>query len=295
MHPQCDICGGLPEAIVQLTPKYSLVRCRVCRLIYTSPMPSDCELADYYTSFHSPDIEQETFTHGAAREPLHRDACSEIRSRVPLGRKHLDIGAGMGFFVKFMAAAGYESSGLEPSVRGVEFARETLGVNVVSEELDTYAPGTQKFDVVTMLDVLEHMTRPKDALQKVKSLLAANGLFVCTVPNAAFALFWITLGQRIGLDLRPESPTIKSISVGALGVPYHLHFFTPTTLRFVLEHQGLQVEVLRTPAVVKSSRRIRTLAKYFVRFGADLVYALTNKKTFLGYSILAVARANRCI
>src|SRR5262249_21394788 len=87
-----------------------------------------------------------------------------VRQIVPSGAKLIDLGAGFGHFIK-LAQEHYAATGLEISSVAVKWGRQRLGANLITGPLDAPLSGLhQKFDVVTMWDVIEHLENPLSAL-----------------------------------------------------------------------------------------------------------------------------------
>ena len=98
----------------------------------------------------------------------------------------LDVGCGNGLFFEqlgqFGAVEGIESEAALVDPRGPNRSRITVAPFDAS-----FSPGKQ-FDLILMLDVLEHLDAPEEALRHAVSLLRASGMIVVTVP--AFRLLW---------------------------------------------------------------------------------------------------------
>jgi SAM-dependent methyltransferase len=107
----------------------------------------------------------------------------------PRGRPRiLDIGCGAGGTLQALSPHG-EVRGLDPSPEIVERARAKAGCEVRVGSLPrdvSYPPGS--FDVVTLLDVLEHIEEDEASLAAVRDLLAPGGVLALTVP--AFRFLW---------------------------------------------------------------------------------------------------------
>jgi 2-polyprenyl-3-methyl-5-hydroxy-6-metoxy-1,4-benzoquinol methylase len=102
----------------------------------------------------------------------------------PQGR-HLDFGAGDGDLVRALVERGYATAACEPA--GVRSAQIALDIAHHPKFLGLIKHDSpDRFDVVLMIEVIEHILE-KDldsALQKVRSLLAADGTLIVTTPNA---------------------------------------------------------------------------------------------------------------
>ncbi|MBV9503935.1 MAG: methyltransferase domain-containing protein [Acidobacteriia bacterium] len=99
------------------------------------------------------------------------------------GVRVLDVGCGSGKFVKFLRARSIEAYGLEPSPA---LYREYLShfpyfLNTTVEELAETWPGA--FDVLTALDVVEHVERPRDFIMSCSRLLKPHGVFLVSTPD----------------------------------------------------------------------------------------------------------------
>lgn len=94
----------------------------------------------------------------------------------------LEIGSGTGEFLFSAQSAGWAVTGIEPSPRASQFAADELKVNIINGiwELNRFST---KFDVIVFWHVLEHITRPKQFLLEVSSILKEEGLIFFSLPN----------------------------------------------------------------------------------------------------------------
>jgi 2-polyprenyl-3-methyl-5-hydroxy-6-metoxy-1,4-benzoquinol methylase len=136
----------------------------------------------------------------------------------------LDVGCGSGAYLARMRALGWDVLGIDRSARTAEQARRRFGVSVVVGTIPTAELPTDKFDLVTAWQVLEHLDRPRQALSFIREALRPRGRFLLTVPNQSgwaarhFGPAWV------GLDL-----------------PRHLAHFTPETLPRMLAAEGFRI------------------------------------------------------
>lgn len=110
-----------------------------------------------------------------------------IDKNVPKGAKFLEIGCASGDFGITLAKKGYRGLVIDFSDEALELVGETIkqeGITTLRfEKKDFIAIGTgEKFDLITMFEVLEHIEKNKEALQKVSELLNNGGIFLCSVP-----------------------------------------------------------------------------------------------------------------
>lgn len=99
------------------------------------------------------------------------------------GKRVLDIGCGEGGVLAPFSSAGYECTGLEYSFDRVEFARSKSSSNIkfINDSIEQFTTD-QRFDVILMLDVIEHLVNKTAALQNIKRLLAPEGIVVISFP-----------------------------------------------------------------------------------------------------------------
>jgi SAM-dependent methyltransferase len=113
------------------------------------------------------------------------------------GRKVLDIGGACSLISQQLARFG-EVTVVEPDRESVLLARSELGVNAIVGSLPHSVDLPGQFDVITLLDVLEHVDEELESLGTIKRLLNEHGTLVLTVP--AYQWLWsehdLTLHHR---------------------------------------------------------------------------------------------------
>lgn len=103
---------------------------------------------------------------------------------IPAGASLLNVGCGAGHFNQMADRAGFVVTGVEPEKATFDLAvRAANGsrVQVLHGDLGS-VPAQQKFDVIVMHDVLEHIEDDLAAVKKLSTLLAPNGVLILSVP-----------------------------------------------------------------------------------------------------------------
>jgi len=97
---------------------------------------------------------------------------------------------------------GFQVNGIEPSETGCSWARETHGIEVFQGMLEDYLTASNRstFEVVSLLNVLEHLRDPKEMLMQLRKLIKPNGILAVVVPDARFHDF--TVGYAVQWELR---------------------------------------------------------------------------------------------
>jgi 2-polyprenyl-6-hydroxyphenyl methylase/3-demethylubiquinone-9 3-methyltransferase len=155
------------------------------------------------------------------------------------GARILDVGAGVGQFLRRLKEAGAAGEGIEPSRVRRRFAAEKFGLQLHGAPVDAAGgrEGLGAFDALTLWEVIEHVNDPLATVRAAWRLLKPGGLlFVEThsreVPSYRLSQFVHRLtGGRISLFLRNFYAPI----------PFgHKQIFTPGQLTALLEQNGFR-------------------------------------------------------
>jgi 2-polyprenyl-6-hydroxyphenyl methylase/3-demethylubiquinone-9 3-methyltransferase len=119
-----------------------------------------------------------------------------------VGRTALDVGCGAGLLTEPLARLGAEVTGLDASPELIAVAREharALGLEVDyrAGELEALE---EQFDLITCMEVIEHVADPAAFVKALAKRLAPDGLLVMSTPNATgwSKLIMITLAEGLG-------------------------------------------------------------------------------------------------
>jgi SAM-dependent methyltransferase len=219
----CPACAEMAlETAIERYGKYELFRCSGCDLHFWEPraMPD----AGWYEQMYGGRDEELM-----PLEPGHKYFLSD--RLVPRRGELLDIGCGTGNFLAAARDAGYTVTGIELDRNAAAFAKEKAGLPrvlglTISEFGEKYP--TEKFDVITFFEVLEHQASPLEFLRAVKSCLRPRGHIALSVPNRER---WLT-----GPDVLDYPPN-------------HFLRWNAGALRKLLDAQGFEVLTVREQPV----------------------------------------------
>src|SRR4051795_4042534 len=128
--------------------------------------------------------------------------CDECR-RTPLeGKSALDVGCGAGLLAEPLARLGAKVTGIDAAPELIAVAREHAAARGLA--IDYRAGDVQaldgQFDLVTSMEVIEHVADPAAFLNALAARLAPGGLMILSTPNATgwSKLLMITIGEGLG-------------------------------------------------------------------------------------------------
>ena len=210
----CNLCGSSRHKLhwagrdwaYGFPGQFSMVCCSECGLVYLNPRPSPDEIGTYYPDDYEPYVRTAGTTPSSWSLLIQR---LKLRSRLKTvtrlaeGGRLLDLGCGSGGFLREMQQLpGWQVEGIEVNKEMATFGRERLGLKVHGGTLEDARLSSSSFDVVTMWDVLEHLSDPLATLQEIHRILRPGGVLISSSPNAAsvdariFGRYWIGLDSR---------------------------------------------------------------------------------------------------
>ncbi len=180
------------------------------------------------------------------------------------GKFLLDVGTGSGLLPHLARASGFEVEGTDLSKHVAENVPEKAGFPIhhgTIEEIQF----TRKYDVITMLHVLEHTSDPLSTLKRCKELLHEGGYVVVVVPN------YQSLDSRIKDFL--SAFKLKSRPYKHLALGHHNYVFSLKSLEILGEKSGLQVVHRQTQQPAwRASAWHRFLERYNLATWCWIVY-----------------------
>jgi 2-polyprenyl-3-methyl-5-hydroxy-6-metoxy-1,4-benzoquinol methylase len=151
------------------------------------------------------------------------------------GGSLLDLACGDGYITSILSEHFTRIVGVDASGTHLEIARKRLpGIEFhekLIEELDT----NERFDTVSMFNVLEHVIDPVFLLQKAASFLKEDGTMIVHVPNAN------AINRRIAV-LMGTLETCEELSPFDINIAGHRRAYTMKSFVEEIENAGLRIE-----------------------------------------------------
>ncbi|HRO76396.1 MAG TPA: class I SAM-dependent methyltransferase [Crocinitomicaceae bacterium] len=228
----CPICDNdTLENVMNVTDymitkeEFTIQRCKKCDFHFTNPRPEESVNGNYYKS-------EDYISHSSTQKGVVNKLYNLVRSytlkkkrklieKLTNERNLLDIGSGTGHFLNECKTKGWNTLGLEPDTDARLFAKTNFNVELSPIE-ELYALEHEKYNVVTMWHVLEHVYHLQKDVSQIVSLIKKDGYFVIAVPNhkswdaQQYQFFW-----------------------AAYDVPRHLYHFSEDNVKALMQNFGM--------------------------------------------------------
>lgn len=214
--------------------------CASCDVLFAHPQASDTELEQAYRERYYPASDAKPVYENTPRELIKQlVSCLAGHRLLPSkGGRVLDFGCGAGDFADEVARWGAEVDGVEADAVARALAARR-GVRVFKELADVPLERKgQAYDLIALLDVLEHVRAPLSLLTELRALLRPGGVLYLSVPNRRAP-------QARLLGARWDQATN----------PTHLFLFSPQSVRYLLRRAGFAASYL--PCVLRDARMTR--------------------------------------
>lgn len=223
-----------------------IVRCLNCDLEAVNPLPDKSNLKSAYdlemkgdplkASKNEPLFKTHITQHierGKSFKKIHKKRLRLIERFSQKKGNLLDVGCGAGFFLNYAKLKGWNVNGIDLLDEYIQFANKKLMIkNAQCVSLEEAQFPEQYFDVVTLWDLIEHLSHPLQELKKINHLLKPGGHLAIWTPNVKNSIF------------------MKERWTGYITYQ-HLYFFSLKTLRQLLKRAGFKIVFSKTSKTKK--------------------------------------------
>ncbi len=223
----CPICWGDNLRFERMVSGYRLEKCLDCGMVFSNPQHTLNSLDKIY------EIKDDPYKYVELYERIHtpeiileyEKVLQVLEARCPEKGRLLDFACAAGYFYERALARGWEAHGLDIG-DWCKLATERRGVpNMHIGHLKEQNFPDGYFDVVVAAEVLEHLPHPKVDLAEIRRILKPHGILWVTVPNY----------QNLAIILNRCKFSLNT-------PPQHINYFTPKTLRTLMQHTGYEVK-----------------------------------------------------
>lgn len=245
----CNLCGANNTRLLLVKDSFRIVKCTNCGLVYVNPIPMEVDYNDsYFLSSNAAKRGCNNYIREKnSRIVDFRKRLNKVQDMVQ-GGKLLEIGCAAGFFLELAASEGFDVVGTDVSEFTSAYAREKLGLNVLTGNLRDKNFPAGSFDVVVMWHVIEHLMDPTAELLEINRIMKEGGLLFVECPNVA------------SLNHRLVSRITRNFDV-AFKLPEHIYYFSPNTLQTLFRKTGFQIIKMETNNIRGSLETIRCVSK----------------------------------
>jgi len=193
---KCFICGTANSNRKGAIGKYSLLECPKCGLQFIDPVPDSDRLSAIYSDYYKAwGIDDSPEIVSVMKKGTFSGYLEKIRNHVRSGRL-LDVGCATGEFMQVAQEKGFDVYGAEISPYGIKRCQELFGKDkIITSSLskDHFPP--DYFDVITLADVIEHLSEPAVFWDIIYNVLKPNGILMIVTPDTS-SLFKKLMGMR---------------------------------------------------------------------------------------------------
>lgn len=225
LYKKSDVQDGLSSKNFAITnfdygKTGELIKCKSCGFI-------QCNDLDQVVCFYE-DLEDQGYEDTRKERKLQEKRLVNFLGKFKKSGKLLDIGAGSGIMVEAALENGYNALGVEPSkwLQQQAVRRNLPVLQGVFPHPDAKGP----YDIITFVDVIEHITQPGILLSEIHKSLASDGILALVTPDVS---------------------SLAAIAFGFKWWHYriaHIGYFNRTNLALLLKKQGFEIVSMTRPS-----------------------------------------------
>lgn len=245
----CPSCDGEKSRLKYRLPSHDIHKCVTCGFIFNASFEGGGDddgmfNKEYFLEHHNQAFAShaEDYTNDPSL-PVFEKRLTEIEEMIPKGRL-LDIGPGLGTFLRLSKERGWQPRGLDISQFGAAHIERVHDVPMTVGNLCESDLEKGSFDLITFWDSIEHVAFPRQDLTRAFELLRPGGVvlmttdnFDCLVANIAAAMYRMSFGKI-------------TYPVGRVFIDKNFAYFTEASLRDMVTEIGfvdLKVEKMEYP------------------------------------------------
>ena len=213
-----------------------IFQCNKCNLLYPNPFPFPKNIQllynkteDYFTHYASKDWDKRSIEHEATIKKIFKYLKNKEKYDL------LEIGSGRGEFQQSCKKFNkINPIGIDISDEYIKYAKKK-GLTILNKDLDYFINLNQKFDIIILIAVIEHVHDPDLLIKKINSVTNENAIIYIDCPNEPHLLTIIykylmkILRKNRTLCLQPTWP------------PYHVFGFNKKSISKILNNNNFSI------------------------------------------------------
>jgi 2-polyprenyl-3-methyl-5-hydroxy-6-metoxy-1,4-benzoquinol methylase len=182
----CPVCLSdtvVPGLRFERGDGLAVATCSDCLSRYVTPRPSKADLASFYQSEAAIQMGSGYRQRMEVVIESGYKSLSTLPPPTPGRNRMIDVGAAGGFAMLCAQRSGWDVIGIEYSESLASLGRSRYGLRIITGTQDNLAAIPGEFDVITALDVVEHLGNIPDLLKLCALRLVRGGLLLIDTPN----------------------------------------------------------------------------------------------------------------
>lgn len=216
---QCVICNSKAKTLRTNMPT-TIYQCCNCGLQWTDLPPK----LEHIKVDHVKSLE----VLAPLRKYNNAVILKQIGKMLPIGAKGLEVGSGIGVFMRQAEEVGYVMTGIEPVEDGVQAAR-ICGLNVIHGFFPQDFHLDEKYDFIIFNDVFEHIPDSQTVLMACQRVLLDKGLLIINCPMSTGILYRIAMAFN---NITGNSELLARLWQSYSPSP-HLHYFNDMSIKYI--------------------------------------------------------------
>jgi SAM-dependent methyltransferase len=181
----CPICEAEKLKLLLKWKAYAIHKCATCKLIFTTPLPSDKELQDFYQGFMFNKPESWEMKKAIVKKKKELIALFKLDLNTDYSNKKiLDYGGGTGIAYKAMCELGLDTYYQDLDENAISFTQTNFSLPK-EKTIRSLNETDIKFDYIFSDNVIEHVKEPIAFTKALSSNLAEGGVLMIKTPHAS--------------------------------------------------------------------------------------------------------------
>lgn len=238
--PSCDsthIKKSYYPNVIFNEKQFSYMQCCDCKLIFISPFPNKKDFDIMYPPEYQNGLNVIIYKDLTVKLPGLRYDYSyqfDLIREYSSGKKIADYGCGSANFLANAIHIGYKCDGVEYNIEFIEILKQNFK-KVSFYSIDEFIKDVQKYNVIRLSNVLEHLIYPKNVLEELHNKLEDNGILLIEGPiedNFSVSQFSRKIYFLFRVSLQKKWKVYHS--------PTHMFFSNKKNQQRMLEHDKIE-------------------------------------------------------
>lgn len=261
----CNLCGNAQFVVLTHTDRYyfpvKAMACLQCGLVFLNPVMTAEAYKEFYidiyrplvSAFHGRTIDAKSVQDEQLTYAQHLgDFLEPFLSASSFNGTMLDIGGSTGVIAFHLANRfGFQPTILDPAPPEIEQAK-ALGLQTITGILEDFDTANRQYDCIILCQTADHLLDVTGSLQKIKQLLAKEGLFFVDIVDfraACLRTRWVNEVIKVDHPYYFTEPTIESY-LARVGFEVVRKNYSPDPwhIGYLCRHSDLKPADLPNPA-----------------------------------------------